>query len=99
MKSLKDFIIEESRQTQIEILRDEVSQILKPFGNKKEGFKKDFDQDEVDDLMSREGWEFSKEEEDNKDHVMTYIWTKQDYECHIFVDPMKKRILNFNIFS
>ncbi len=52
MKSLKDFILE-SHQTQTEILTNEVAQILKPFGNPKDGWKKDFDKDELD-LMDNE---------------------------------------------
>ena len=98
MKSLQQFI-EESHQTQTEILQNEVSQILKPFGNPKDGWKKDFDKDEVDDLMSREGWSFVGEEKDNKEHIIRYKWSKQDFECHIFTDILSKKIFKFNIFS
>lgn len=98
MKSLREFIIE-SHETQTEILQSEVSQILKPFGNIKDGFTKKFDKDEVDNLMSREGWEFVDKEEDKEDKKERYIWKKQDFECHIYVDPLKNKIFNFNIFS
>lgn len=98
MKSLQEYI-QEQQQTQSEILQDEVSQILKPFGSVRDGFKKKFDKDEVDDLMQREGWEFDHEEEDKEDGKLRYIWKKQDFECHIYVDPLKEKIFNFNIFS
>ena len=98
MKSLKDFILE-SHQTQTEILTNEVAQILKPFGNPKDGWKKDFDKDEIDDLMSREGWEYIGEEKDDKGTKIRYKWSKHDFECHIFVDNLKQKIFSFNIFS
>lgn len=98
MKSLQQFI-EESHETQTEILHSEVGQILKPFGNIRNGFTKKFDQEEVDKLMSREGWDYIDKEIDKEDKKETYIWKKQDFECHIYVDPLKNKIFNFNIFS
>lgn len=98
--SLEEYImIEESHETQTEILHTEVGQILKPFGNIKNGFNRKFDQEEVDKLMTREGWDFVDKEIDKEDGKETYIWSKNDFECHIHVDPKKNRIFNYNIFS
>lgn len=96
MKDLNIFL-KEAQETQAEILHGEVGQILRPFGSVRKGFDKKFDFDKVDELMSREGWEYVDAEEDKSGK--TYKWEKNDYQCHLYVDELKNRITNFNIFN
>ncbi len=83
-----------STETQAEILYNEIGQILKPYGNIKNGFSKKFDKNDIDNLMLKRGWDFiGKETEDNID---TYKWKKKDYQCHLYIQNDK--ITNYNIF-
>lgn len=86
--------LNESSETQAEILYNEIGQILKPYGNVRNGFNKRFNRNDIDDLLIRDGWNYIGKESD--DGVDTYKWEKKDYQCHIYVQDNK--ITNYNIF-
>ena len=93
----KKKMLKETLESQAELLYNEIRQILKPYGTIKEGFKKEFNKDDVLYLMKRDGWNFI-DEESGDDNIDTYIWERQDYKCHIYVDQSTNKITNYNIF-
>ena len=95
MRNIIEFILERMQETQGEILTSEVSLILKPFRQKNSVF----DYDKVDDVMSREGWEYENEEDDKKHKETKYIWSKKDFKCFINVDSSSKKIVNFSVLA
>ena len=99
MKNLNAFL-KESQETQSETLQSEIGQILRPFGSIRNGFKKKFDFDKIDELMTQNGWNYiDNEEDENRQPYKIYKWEKVDYICYLYVNTSTNTIKNFQIMN